>query len=185
MTKSSHWTILKWSSLCLASSAVVVPFSMVAPAVTEGDGIKFSESFSILRIDHTLRWRDLVSDSIIAIRVCHVLLSEILHFDSLFWCDTRENCLRTLSIVTHRYMLNGINCTTMQDKIWELSNIGCILVIYFVFASIGSPIRCIPYGGIQSHWLWGEISSHRFCSLNFSDRNIIYIKSAKRIKYKN
>ena len=167
---------LKWrGSLFLATSTTVVSFSTVAPAIAKRDGIKFSKPFSFLGFDDTLWWRDFVSNSVITVRVCHVLQPEVTHFGSLYGSNARRNCLRILgTTVTLGHMLNGINSTTMQDKVWELSNKGCILVIYSIFASIGGPIRCIPYGGIQSHWLWGEISSHRFCSLNFPNRNIIH-----------
>ena len=106
-----------------------------------------------------------------------MLLSETLHFDSLCWCNTRTNGFTTLIIVTLGHLLNWIHCTPMQHKVREFGNIGCILVVHPVFPSIGSPIRCIPYCCIQCHWLRGEISSHRFCSSHFSDRNIVHIKS--------
>lgn len=171
---------LKWrGSLFLTTSTTVVSFSTVAPAVAEGNGIKLSKPFSFLGFDDTLWWRDFVSNCVIAVRVCHVLQPEVAHFGSLYWADAKRNSLRILgTTVTLGHMLNGINCTAMQNKVWELSNIGCILVIYSIFASIGCPIRCIPYGCIQSHWLCGEISSHWFCSNNFPDRNIIHEKSA-------
>lgn len=156
---------------------MVVSFTMVASAISKCNRVKCPESLCFLGINHTLRWGNFVPNVIIAIRICHVLLSNTLHFNSLHPCDTSRYSFRTFSIVTPCHMFNGINCTAVKDKIGEFRNVGGIFVVYSVFASIGSPIRTIPYCGIQSHWLRGEVTTHRFCSLKLSNGNIVYIKS--------
>jgi hypothetical protein len=153
-------TFSNGSRLGLAYSAMVVSLPMVATPVPKCNRVKGLESLCFLGNNHTLGWGNFVPNSIIAIRICHVLLSKTLHFNSLNRCDASRNCFRTFSIVTLCYMFNGINCAAVKDKIGESSNVGCIFVIYSVFTSIGSPIRPIPYCGIQSHWLSREVTTH-------------------------
>ena len=68
---------------------MVVSFTTVAPAIAERYGIKFSKPFSFLVADDTLRWRDFVSNSVIAVRICHVPQPEVSHFGYLYLGDTR------------------------------------------------------------------------------------------------
>lgn len=81
-------TLISFSNggLCLAypaAAAPVVMFAMVAPLFAKDDRISNSESFGFLRINHTLRRRNFVSNLVVAIGVCHVLHPEALHFGSL------------------------------------------------------------------------------------------------------
>lgn len=57
-------------------------------------------------------------------------------------------------------MIHGVYYATMDDKIFKLSDIWCVSVADLVSTAQGSPTRTIPYGGIERHWLGGEVSSN-------------------------
>lgn len=168
----------------MANSAPVMALSMVTTtSFPKCNRIKPLESFSFLWNNHAFWRRNFVSNVIIAIGVSHVFLPEIIHFYFLQGCDTRRNRFGVLSGVTFWKVFNWINCTAMENKIRELCYVRGILVIYSVLASIGSPIRSIPYSGIQWHWFRREITTHRLCPLYLSNGNIVNIKSAiKHVK---
>ncbi|PON60833.1 hypothetical protein PanWU01x14_149620 [Parasponia andersonii] len=86
--------------------------------------VECAESLGFLRIDHTL-WRgNLVSKSVITVRVCHVLPPEALHLDPLRRCDTSRDRFGTSAVVTLRKLFNWIDCAAMEDKVGERGHIG-------------------------------------------------------------
>lgn len=171
------------SGFCLAWVAVVVAFPVMAPSFTERDRVEDSESFSLFGVDHTLWRRGLVADAVVAIGVCQVLLSEALHFGSLRWCDTRRDWFRFLGVIAAgRGLLGRVDSAAVEDEVREFGDIRRVFVVDFVFASIGSPSRSIPYCGIQSHWFRREVTTHICCSLHLSNGNIVHIKSTFKSK---
>lgn len=158
---------------------------MVATYPTERDRVKTSKLLCFPRIDHTLWWRNFVSVFIIAIGILHMLGSETLHFGSLFGCDTGRDGIGIWCMVTFWRRLDRVGSTAVEDKVGKFGNVRGVFVIDSVPASICGPVRTIPYCGIQSHWLRGEVSTHCFCPFDLSYGYIVNIKSAARQKHQN
>lgn len=184
MTTSRHETLAFSSgggwSIPTTSAAVTVSSAMVAGDSTKPHRVESSELLGLFSVEGTFWWRDLVSGTIIAIRVLHVLPPEVHHFSPLLGCDAGGDGGSFWGGFTLGWrQLNRIDCTAMEDKVGELCDKGSIFVIHFIFSPSCSPARSIPYCGIQRHWLWREVSTHWFCSLDFSNGDIIYIKAAR------
>ena len=153
---------------------------MASCSFTERDRVKDSESFGLFGVDHTLWWRGLVADAVVAIGVCQVLLPEALHFSSLRWCDhTRRDWFGW--VVTGWGLLGWIHSAAMENEVGELGDVWRVFVVNFVFPSIGSPTRSIPYCCIQTHWFRRELTSHSCSSFHLSNWNIIHIKSTSKL----
>lgn len=159
---------------------MVMSFTMVASGSTKRDRIKSLESFRFIEINCALRRRSPVPGSIIAVGVLHVLLSELLHFSPLFLCDASRNGPRLWCIVTFGELLNRIDGTAMENKVWESCHVRGILVTNPVSTTISGPIRPVPYCCIQSHWFRREGPTHCLSFLDLSNRNIVHIKAASK-----
>lgn len=64
-----------------------VPFATVAAPISKRDGVEPSKAIGLLGVDHALGGRVLVSSTVVAVRVLHVLVPEAGHFRYLLACD--------------------------------------------------------------------------------------------------
>lgn len=166
---SSHRGRLRWPN-------TVVP-SLVATAASEGDGVESSETLGLVGVEHALGGLGRVPSPVIAVRVLHVLFPKGGHFRSLLVCDSGGDGWIFLWLVALGE-IDGVHGAPVEDEVGEFGYVRGIFVTHFVLSSVSGPIGAVPYCCIQRHRFRGEVSTHGFCPLDLSNRNIIHVKAA-------